>query len=177
VRDPRLEPHRGPLAVFAIFLAVVAGSAGALFHLKLGGSPDEIRAFYLGDEARFTPPRTVEGLLEVAIPHLAAMPLVVFTAAHLVAFAGLLRGPLALLRHASFGAALVGVAAGLAVRFVWPGVAALKLVAFLAFEATLVAWVALVAALLLAPRAPVTGSGPAGGRREDPATRAPRPYR
>lgn len=151
--------------MFAIFLAAIAASAGALFLLKVGGSPDAVRTFYLGDEARFAAPRTLEGLLEVVIPHLVAMPLVIFTAAHLVAFSGILRGRLALLRRASFGTALAGVVAGLAVRFVWPGVAVLKLAAFLLFEATLVAWIALVVALVLASGSgpPVTGPDAAGG--------------
>jgi hypothetical protein len=175
VRDPRLEAHRAPLAVFVIFLGVVAASACALFVLKLGASPDHVRAFYRGDAARFASPRTLEGLLEVAVPHLLAIPLVIFTAAHLVAFTALVRrGPLTQLRRASFVAALVSIAAGMAVRFVSPGFAAVKVAAFVALEAALVAWIALLLGLLLG--SPVTVAR-AGRPAEARATTEPGPAR
>jgi hypothetical protein len=151
MRDPRLAPFRGPALAFTAFLAVVAGSAAVLFALKLGTDPRTIREYYLGSEARFAAPRTAAGLLEVAVPHLVAIPVVLFAAAHLVGFARAV-GPRVqrLLVALSFGSALAGILAGPAVRFVSPALASVKLVAFLLLEASLLGWAALLAVLFAA---------------------------
>jgi hypothetical protein len=125
-----------------------------LFAMKLGGSPARVQEFYLGSEATFAAPKSLAGLLETAVPHLVAVPLVLFVAAHLVAFTGLLRRRVfAVLCATSFVAALVGLGAGFAVRFVWPGIAAVKIGAFLALEATLLAWIVLLVLTFARPRA------------------------
>ncbi len=154
MRDPRLAPFRVPALVFAAFLVVQATSAAALFALKLGGSPAGVRAFYLGDAARFAAPKSLPGLLEVAVPHLAAIPLVLFAVAHVVSFARALparaaRGLAAL----SFGAALAGVAASFGVRYLGPALAPVKVAAFGVLELTLLAWAALLGAVFLPARA------------------------
>jgi hypothetical protein len=153
VADPRLAPFRGPAASFCAFLAIQAVSAAVLFALKLGGSPARVQEYYLGSEATFAAPRTITGLLETAVPHLLAVPLVLFIVAHLVAATGLLRRRVfAVLCGTSFAAALVGVLAGFAVRFVWPALSVVKLGAFLALEATLLAWIGLLALTFARPR-------------------------
>jgi hypothetical protein len=146
VADPRLAPFRLPAASFCAFLGIQAVSAAVLFALKLGGSPGRIEEFYRGAEATFAAPKTLPGLLETAVPHLLAVPIVLFIAAHLVAFTGMLRRRVfAVLCATSFAAALVGLFAGFAVRFVSPTLSVVKLGAFLAFEATLLAWIGLLA--------------------------------
>jgi hypothetical protein len=154
VRDPRLNPFRLPALVFAAFLVVQAASAAALFALKMGGGPAGVRAFYLGDAQGFAAPKSLAGLLEVAVPHLAAIPLVLFAVVHVVAFARALptRATRALSAIA-FGAALAGIAASFGVRFVGPGLALVKVAAFAFFEVTLLAWAALLAAVFLPARA------------------------
>lgn len=163
--DARLAPFRAPAASFCAFLAIQAVSAAVLFALKLGGTPARLQEFYLGSEATFAAPKTIEGLLETAVPHLVAVPLVLFIAAHLVGFAGLLRRRVfGLLCGASFAAALAGVLASFAVRFVWPALSVVKLGAFLALEATLLAWIALLALTFATPRrstARASGATPA----------------
>lgn len=152
MRDPRLVPFRWPLAAFALMLGLTAASAAVLFARKIGLSPGAVRAFYLGSEAAFTRPRSLDGLLEVAVPHLAAVPMALLVTIHLVGFAALLRPrPFALLAGAAFSSALAGIAAGFGIRFLWPGLAWLKIAAFAGFEATLLAWLALVGALFLRP--------------------------
>ena len=84
MRDPRLAPFRAPALTFALFLVICAASAAVLFALKLGPGVARVQEFYLGSEARFAPPRTLGGLLQVAVPHLLAIPLVLFAASHLV---------------------------------------------------------------------------------------------
>ncbi len=153
MRDPRLDPFRGPLAAFALMLGLTAASAAVLFVRKIGLSPGAVRAFYLGSEAAFRPPRSLDGLLEVAVPHLLAVPLTVLVTAHLVGFVALVRPrPLALLSAVAFGSALAGLAAGFGIRFLWPGLAWLKIAAFAGFEATLLLWLALLLALFRRPR-------------------------
>ena len=164
--DPRLAPYRLPSLAFATYLVLQAVSAAALFALKLGGDADSVRAFYLGSEARFTSPRSLVGLLEVAVPHAVAIPLVLFAAAHVVGFARALPRRLhARLVALSFGSALAGILAGFAVRFAAPGLAWAKTGAFLLLEAALLAWAVLLVAIFVPRRAvseaPATRSTPA----------------
>lgn len=152
MRDPRLAPFRAPALAFALFLLICAGSAAVLFALKLGPEVARVQEFYLGSEARFAAPKTLGGLLQVAVPHLLAIPLVLFAASHLVGFARAI-GPrtFAALVRLSYGSALLGVAAGLAVRFVAPELAWIKVGAFVGLEAALVAWATLLV-MVFGPR-------------------------
>lgn len=154
MRDPRLAPFRAPALTFALFLVICAASAAVLFALKLGTGVARVQEFYLGSEARFAAPKTLGGLLQVAVPHLLAIPLVLFAASHLVGFARAV-GPraYAALVRLSYGSALLGVAAGLGIRFAWPGLAWVKMGAFAGLEAALLAWAALLVAVFGPSRA------------------------
>jgi hypothetical protein len=148
VTEPRLAPYRGPALAFALYLLVSAASGAILFLLKLGPRVQGVAEFYLGSEARFAAPKTLVGILEVALPHLVALPLVLFAASHVVGFARAV-GPRAFswLVGLSFGSALAGVAAGLGIRFVAPALAWVKLGAFVGLEVALLGWAALLFAL------------------------------
>lgn len=153
--DPRLSPLRGPSLAFAAYLLLQAGSAAVLFAVKLGATPDRVAEFYLGSEERFAAPKSLPGLLEVAIPHLLAIPLVLFAAAHVVGFARTLgRRAFAALLALSFGCAAAGIATGFLIRFALPELAWLKIAAFAGLEASLLAWAVLLAALFLPRRLP-----------------------
>lgn len=166
--DARLARFRAPALVFAAYLLVIAASAAVLLVLKLGGSPAAIAEHYLGSEARFTAPRSLDGLLEVAVPHLLAIPLVLFAASHVVGYARAVgRRAYRVLVGASFGAALLGIAAAFGVRFVAPELAWAKLAAFGALEATLLGWAGLLGAIFL----PASRAG--APAEEAPAARAP----
>ena len=156
--DPRLGRFAGPIAAFASMVAVVMGTAAVLFVRKMGFDPGHVQAFYLGSEASFAPPRSLTGLLEVAVPHLLAIPMIVFVTLHLVAFvSGARRRPFAIAAGITFACAAVVIAAGFAVRFAWPGLAPIKIAAFLGLEGTMLAWLGLLVAAL-------TGSGGAPPR-------------
>ncbi len=137
--------QRAPALVFAGFLLLIAASAAVLFTEKLGLGPASVRDFYLGSEARFTEPRSLAGLLETAVPHLVAIPLVLFAVSHVVAAAGAL-GPRAArwLTGLSFALALAGVAAGFGVRWVAPWLAWTKVAAFVGLEGLLLGWALLL---------------------------------
>lgn len=149
MRDPSLAPHRGPALVFAAYLVVQAASAAALFALKLGG-PSGVRAFYLGDPERFAAPKTLAGLLQVAVPHLVAIPLVLFAAVHVIGYARAISPrAFAILVRLSFGSALLGIAAGFAIRWISPALAWTKVAAFVGLEAALLSWAGLLFSLFL----------------------------
>lgn len=149
MRDPRLRPFRGTVIGFLAFVIVQMASGGILFVRKMGFAATGVQAFYLGSEAAFTRPRTLAGLLEVAVPHLLGMPLVLFISLHLVAFVGLVhRRAFALLSGLSFGAALAGIAAGFGIRYLWPALAWAKIAAFVGLEALLLLWLVLLGTIL-----------------------------
>ncbi len=165
MRDPRLAPFRGASLAFAAYLLVQAGSAAVLFVLKLGGGAEGIRDFYLGSEERFTAAKSLAGILEVAVPHLVAVPLVLFAAAHVVGFARALpaRAHEALVAI-SFASASAGVLSSFAVRWLDPSFAWLKILAFAGLEGALLAWAALLVSLFVPLRSPAPSpAGPAAG--------------
>jgi hypothetical protein len=168
VPEERLARYRAPALAFAGYLLLIAVSAAVLFVEKLGGTPARLAEHYLGSEAAFRAPRSLEGLLEVAVPHLLAVPLVLFAAAHVVGYARAVGpGAYRALVAVSFGAALAGIGGAFAIRFVAPELAWLKIAAFSATEATLLAW----AALLLRVFAPAARARARAGaaRRAAPA--------
>ena len=148
--DPRLVRYRTPGLVFAVYLLLQAVSAAALFELKLGGGADGVRVFFLGSEERFTAAKSLAGVLEVAVPHLLALPLVLFAAVHVVGFARALPPRLfSALVALSFGSALLGILASFGVRFVAPGFAWLKVLAFAGLEAALLSCAALLCSVFV----------------------------
>ena len=119
---------RPPVLIFVGFVVIQAVSAAVLFATKLGLAPASIEAFYLGSELAMTRPRSLAGLLEVAVPHLLAIPLTLFIVIHLVGWAGIVRKEaLEVLARLSFALAGVGLMAGMGVRYLWPGLSAVKL--------------------------------------------------
>lgn len=166
--DPRLAPYRWPALAFALFLVVSAASGAILFLLKLGPRAQGVVEFYLGSEVRFAAPRTLGGILEVALPHLVALPLVLFAASHVVGFARAMgRRAFSWLVALSFGSALAGVAAGFGVRFVSPRLAWVKLGAFVGLELALLGWAALLAVLFWPERQPAEAGEVVGAPRVD----------
>lgn len=146
----RLVPFRWPALGFAAYLVVQAVSAAALFVLKLGGGAAGVRAFYLGSPERFTHAKSLAGILEVAVPHLAAVPLVLFAAIHVVGFARPhRRRAFSALVALSFASALAGILSGFGVRWLSPGLAWLKVTSFAGLEVALLSWSALLVALFV----------------------------
>jgi hypothetical protein len=175
--DPRLARHRLPALLFAGFLLVIAGSAAVIFALKLGTAPSRVAAYYRGDAATYAQPKSFDGLLLVAVPHLAGMPIVLFAAAHVVGWArALSRRAYQALLAISFGGAALSIVTPFLTRFVAPAAAWLKLAAFAGLESALLAWAALLVAVFLPLRArdPVALRAPAAapartGRRRNRA--------
>ncbi len=145
-RDRRLDPFRPLVLAFGLFVLVIAVSAAVLFVKKMGGTPANLRNFYLGSANELARPKTLAGLLEVALPHLLAIPLVLFTTLHLVGWVGMVRPrPFQFLTRAAFGCAFAAVAAGFGVRYFHPVWAVVKIAAFLGLESVLLLWLLLLA--------------------------------
>lgn len=155
MRDPRLVPFRAPALAFSAYLLLQAASGAVLFVTKLGTDLVRVQEFYLGAEARFAAPKSLSRLLLVALPHLVAMPLVLFAASHVVGFARAL-GPRTFraLVGLSFGSALAGILAGFGVRWLSPGLAWVKVGSFVALETALLGWAALLLVLFWPHAAP-----------------------
>jgi hypothetical protein len=108
-----------------------------LFATRLGFTPRSVAAYYLGSEADFRPPRTAGAMLEVTHSHLAMMALVVLLLTHLMIFAPYGRRAKIAVIAAAFGSALLEEGSGWLIRFVHPGFAWVKLVAFFALQGLL----------------------------------------
>jgi hypothetical protein len=149
-----LEPFRPVMVVFGLFVLVMLATAVALFVGKLGLRPAEIAARLHGDEARFLRPRSLAGLLEVAIPHVLAMGLIGFVTLHLGMFARVADPRfIRLVARASAAVALLSIAAGFAVALVAPGLAVAKLASFWAFCLLMLLWLVLLGRIVLRRRA------------------------
>jgi len=163
--DAGLRRFRAPIAVFTAMTLILAATGAVLFVRKMGLRPGEVTAYYLGTAGPFGKPRTLRGLLEVAVPHLLAVPLVLFVALHLVAFAGELPPrTVRRLSRASFGFALIGLLSGFGIRWVWPALSVAKIAAFVGFEATLAALIVLLVSLLAHAPEATEAEGPARSR-------------
>lgn len=121
----------------AVFLAGLWLTNFAMYFARMNLSPETVRAYYLGSEAAFTPPRSYGSMLETTHAHLPIMAVVVLLLTHLLIFAPFADRAKRLSIHGSFAAALIQEASGWLVRFVHPGFAWLKIAAFIALQSAL----------------------------------------
>lgn len=125
------------LVWFLGFVALLLVTNALLYFAKMTLNPASVIAYYLGNEAQFTQPRSYQGLLEITHFHLFAMGILVLTMTHLMLFVPMQNRRKAFVVSIAFGAALADEAAGWLVRFVSPGFAYLKVTAFVTLEAVL----------------------------------------
>lgn len=125
------------LVWFLVFVALLWVTNALLYFAKMSLDPASVVAYYRGDEATFTQPRSYQGLLEITHFHLFAMGILVLTMTHLLLFVPMENGRKALVVSVAFVAALADEASGWLVRFVAPQFAYLKVAAFLTLEAVL----------------------------------------
>ena len=133
------------LVWFLVFVALLWVTNALLYFAKMSLDPASVVAYYRGNEATFTQPRSYQGLLEITHFHLFAMGILVLTMTHLLLFVPMANGWKALVVSISFAAALADEASGWLVRFVAPQFDSLKVAAFLTLEAVLAFMVGAVA--------------------------------
>lgn len=78
--------YRYSVAYFALFGMLLLLSGLWLFGVKIGLSPEAIKTYYLGSEALFAQPKSIHGLMEIAVPHLGATGLFIMVSAHFLIF-------------------------------------------------------------------------------------------
>lgn len=131
------------VAIYALFVAGLWLTNALLYFQKMGLTPDSVTAYYLGDEERFLPPRSYQGMLEIAHFHLFAMGMLILVMTHLALFTPLANRVKAWLIALPFAAALLGEGAGWLVRFVHPAFAWVKIGGFLLLQGSLAALILL----------------------------------
>ena len=122
---------------YAVYVALLWGTNAALYFAKMDLTPSSVVSYYLGDEEKFTSPRSYQGLLEVSHFHLFAMGMLLLVLTHLMLFVPLANRTKAWLIAAPFAAALLDEGAGWLVRFAHPGFAWVKVAGFLALQTSL----------------------------------------
>jgi hypothetical protein len=120
---------------FLVFVACLWATNVALFFAKMSLTPASIVAYYRGDEARFMPPKSWLGMLEISHFHLFAMGVLVLTLLHLLLFVPVSNRIKLGAIHLGFAGALADEAAGWLVRFVSPTFAYLKIFGFVTLQA------------------------------------------
>ena len=125
------------LAWFLAYVAIFWLTNALLYFAKMTLSPASVVAYYLGDEATYTQPRSYQGLLEITHFHLFAMGILVLTMTHLLLFVPMSTRAKAWIVSLSFASAVGDEAAGWLVRFVAPAFAYLKIASFVTLQATL----------------------------------------
>jgi hypothetical protein len=131
------------VALYAIYVVGLWLTNALLYFSKMSLSYGSVVAYYLGNEERFLPPRSYEGMLEIAHFHLFAMGMLLLVLTHLMLFVPLAGRTKAWLISLPFLAALLDEGAGWLVRFVHPGFAYAKIAGFLLLQGSLATLVGL----------------------------------
>ena len=128
--------------IVVLYTAYVAGlwlTNHLLYFSKMTLEPSSVVAYYLGDEETYRPARTYQGLLEVSHFHLFAMGMLLLVLTHLILFIPINAFWKVVLIAVPFVSALLEEGSGWLVRFVSPNFAILKVVGFVALQASLAA--------------------------------------
>lgn len=133
-----------------VFLTGLWVSNFGMYFSRMGLSPSSVVAYYRGSDATFQPARTFGSMVESSHGHFAMMAMVLLVLTHLYIFVPGPRRLKAAFVSGTFAATFLSEASGWLVRFVQPGFAILKPVAFLASQAFLVLMLGLLATFLLA---------------------------
>ena len=81
------QSYRAAIIYFTLFALLLLLSGTWLFVSKIGLTPNAVNLYYLGNEALFQMPKSPEGVLEIALPHLGGMGLFIMVSAHFMLFA------------------------------------------------------------------------------------------
>jgi hypothetical protein len=125
------------VVLYATYVAGLWLTNALLYFNKMGLTYGSVVSYYLGNEDRFLPARSYQGMLEVSHFHLFAMGMLLLVLTHLVLFVNIPnRAKIALIVIPFLSAGLDEGASWL-VRFVSPLFAYLKIAGFLLLQASL----------------------------------------
>ncbi len=106
-----------------------------LFVEKFGLIPSQVTLYFAGDEKNFIMPKSFEGLLETAIPHLLAISTTIFVYAHFLLFTDVIsQNKKYLLITGLFITAIIDILAPFGIIYGYTIFAWIKIVAFWSFE-------------------------------------------
>jgi len=125
------------VVLYAVYVILLWVTNGMLYFQKMSLYPSSVVSYYLGNEAQFLSPRSVQGLSEVSHFHLFAMGMLLLVLTHLMLFIPVRGAVKAWLIAVPFVAGLVDEGAGWLVRFVSPQLALLKVAGFLLLQTSL----------------------------------------
>lgn len=131
------------IACYALYVIALWLTNALLYFDKMSLTPDSVVAYYLGNEEQFRPPRTYQGMLEVAHFHLFAMGMLLLVLTHLVLFVPVSGRTKAWMIAFPFFSAALDEGGGWLVRFFHPAFAWAKIAGFLALQTSLAALIML----------------------------------
>ncbi len=125
------------VVLYAVYVILLWVTNAMLYFQKMTLAPSSVVAYYLGDESRFLPARSLQGLTEVSHFHLFAIGMLLLVLTHLMLFIPVSGRAKAWLIAVPFFAGLVDEGAGWLVRFGGPGFAVVKVAGFLLLQGSL----------------------------------------
>lgn len=138
---------------FLTYTFILWMTNAGLYFSKMSLTPSSVVDYYLGNEARYLQPRSLQGLLEVLHFHTFAMGMLLMTLTHLLLFVPISMRIKAFGIATAFVSGITGELAGWGVRFVHPAFAYLKIASFLTLEGVLL-WLMILVGRALFVRAP-----------------------
>ena len=133
-----------------VFLTGLWFSNFGMYFSRMGLSPTSVAAYYRGSDETFQPARTFGSMVESSHGHFAMMAMVLLVLTHLTIFVPGPRRLKTAFISGTFAATFLSEGSGWLVRFVHPGFAILKPVAFLTSQAFLGLMLGLLATFLVA---------------------------
>ena len=131
------------IACYALYVTALWVTNALLYFDKMSLTPSSVVSYYLGSEEEFRPPRSYQGMLEVAHFHLFAMGMLLLVLTHLVLFVPVAVRTKVAMIALPFASAALDEGGGWLVRFVSPALAWVKVVGFLALQTSLAALIGL----------------------------------
>jgi len=150
------------LCCTGVFLAAFVLTNFLLYFDRMDLTAASVVDYYRGSEAQFRPPRSYSSMLEVSHGHMAMMALVLLLLTHLAIFAPLSKRTRVLVVIIPFSAGLLSEASSWLVRYVHPGFAPLKILAFAVLQLSLIFLLISLGRMLLV--GPPTSAGGDNGR-------------
>lgn len=124
------------LLLFALTLISLQLASGIwLFVEKFGLIPSQVYLYFAGDAENFIMPKSLEGLLETAVPHFLAISTTIFVYAHFLLFTDVIsQNKKFLLITALFITAMIDIFSPLGIIYEYEIFAWTKVLAFWSFE-------------------------------------------
>ena len=106
-----------------------------LFVEKFGLIPSQVYLYFAGDAENFIMPKSIEGLLETAVPHFLAISTTIFVYAHFLLFTNVIsQNKKFLLITALFITAMIDIFSPFGIIYGYEIFAWMKVIAFWSFE-------------------------------------------